>query len=64
MFNKMRQKSWDEGSDWGLDTFAFIVEVWLYKGLDLQEAYNIAKDTMVNQKNLEKRLKAFKESDV
>ena len=64
MFNKMRQKAWDEGSEWGLDTFAFIVEVWLDKGLDLQEAYNIAKDTMVNHKNLKNRLTAFRESDV
>ena len=64
MFNKMKQRAWDEGSDWGLDTFAFIVEVWLWKGLDLREAYDIAKDTMVNHKNLQSRLNAFKETDV
>ena len=61
MFNRIKQKSWDEGSEWGLDTFAFIVEVWLIKGVDLQEAYNIAKSTMVNDKNLQSRLDAFKE---
>jgi hypothetical protein len=64
MFNRMRQKAWDEGSDWGLDTFAFIVEVNLYRGLDLQDSYDIAKDIMVNKKNLEDRLTAYKESDV
>jgi hypothetical protein len=60
----MKQKSWDEGSEWGLDTFAFIVEVNLYRGMDLQEAYDIAKDIMVNKKNLQDRLTAYKESDV
>jgi hypothetical protein len=64
MFNHMKQKSWDEGSEWGLDTFAFIVEVNLYRGMDLQEAYDIAKDIMVNKKNLQDRLTAYKESDV
>jgi hypothetical protein len=64
MFNSMKQKSWDEGSEWGLDTFAFIVEVNLYRGMDLQEAYDIAKDIMVNKKNLQDRLTAYKESDV
>ena len=64
MFNRIKQKSWDEGSDWGLDTFAFIIEVWLDKGMTLEEAYKIAKETMVNDKNLQSRLTAFRETNV
>lgn len=67
-YNKWRHKHWqkgfDEGSQWAMDTFAFIIEMHLLMGQDLETAYNNCKTTMVNDKNLEYRLNAWKESNV
>lgn len=64
MFNSVKEKAWDEGSQWGIDTFAFIMEMRMIMGHNLQEAYDITKQIMVNHVNLESRLAAFKESHV
>ena len=64
MFNRIKDKAWNEGSEWGIDTFAFLTEMHLMMGMSLQEAYDTTKKTMVNQANLESRLSALRESHV
>ena len=64
MFNRIKDKAWNEGSEWGIDTFAFLTEMHLMMGMSLQEAYDTTKRTMVNKANLESRLSALKESNV
>jgi len=64
MFKRIKDKAWNEGSEWGIDTFAFLTEMHLIMGMSLQEAYDTTKQTMVNKKNLESRLSALKESHV
>ena len=64
MFNKLRDKAWNDGSEWGCDTFAFTVETLLLKGMPLQEAYETTKDIYTNKKNLQRRLNYWKEYNV
>ena len=64
MFNKIRDKSFNEGTDWAMDTFAWTVETILLQGKSLEEAYQTAKDIYVNKKNLNSRLNAWKELNV
>jgi hypothetical protein len=64
MFNKIRDKSFNEGTDWAMDTFAWTVETILLQGKSLEEAYQTAKDIYVNKKNLNNRLNAWKELNV
>jgi hypothetical protein len=64
MFNRLKDKAWNEGSEWGLDTFAYTVEMQMIMGYSLEEAYDFAKRTMVNAANLQSRLTAFKEYHV
>ena len=67
MFNLDRKawnQGWDKGSQWGIDTFAWTVEMMLLKGFSLQEAYDYTKSSYVNHENLNKRLDAWKEYNV
>ena len=64
MFNKLRDKAWNDGSEWGCDTFAFTVETLLLNGMPLQEAYETTKDIYTNKKNLQRRLNYWKEYNV
>ena len=64
MFNRIKDKAWGDGSQWGVDTFAFMVEMHMLMGQTLQEAYDFTKKTMVNDANLDSRLNTFKETHV
>ena len=66
--NNWRHKHWqtgfDEGSEWGIDTFAWSIETMILQGMSLEEAYGTVKAIYVNKKNLESRLEAWKELNV
>ena len=64
MFNKLRDKAWNDGSGWGCDTFAWTMETLLLQGKTLEEAYETTKNIYTNKKNLERRLNAWKEYNV
>jgi hypothetical protein len=61
MFNKIKDKAWNEGSEWGYDTFAFTVETMILMGKSLDDAYAITKDIYTNKKKVQTRLDAWKE---
>jgi len=64
MFNRIKDKAWNEGTEWGADTFAWTVEMLMLRGQSLEEAYEFTKSSYVNQKNLNSRLNAWKELNV
>lgn len=57
-------RGFDEGSEWGMDTFAWSIETMILDGMSLEEAYGTVKAIYVNKKNLENRLEAWKELNV
>ena len=64
MFSKIKDESFDTGSQWGMDTFAWTVEMLMLKGMNLEEAYKLVKDTYTNKDSLNSRLDAWKELNV
>ena len=62
--HKHWQKGFDEGSEWGMDTFAWSIETMILDGMSLEEAYGTVKAIYVNKKNLQTRLEAWKELNV
>ena len=64
MFNRITDKAFNEGAEWGMDTFAWTIETLLLDGKSINEAYETTKDIYVNRLNLEKRLNAWKELNV
>ena len=64
MFNRITDKAFNEGCEWGIDTFAWTIETMLLDGKSLTEAYETSKDIYVNKDNLNKRLNAWKEINV
>ena len=64
MFNEMKRKAWEDGSQWGIDTFAWTLEMLMIRGMTLEEAYESTKKTYVNRNNLKNRLDAWRELNV
>ena len=64
MFRQWKQSIWDDGSAWGIDTFAFIVEMNMLMGESLEQAYENTKKTMVRDKKLQSRLDAWRSFNV
>ena len=64
MFNKMKREAWEDGSQWGIDTFAWTLEMLMIRGMTLEEAYESTKKTYVNRNNLKNRLDAWRELNV
>ena len=64
MFNRRTDKAFNEGAEWGMDTFAWTVETLVLDGKSIDEAYQTTKDIYVNKKNLTSRLDAWKELHV
>jgi hypothetical protein len=62
--HKHWEKGFDEGSQWGMDTFAWSIETMILDGMSLEEAYGTTKAIYVNKKNLQNRLEAWKELNV
>jgi len=66
--NNRRHKNWqkgfDEGSEWGMDSFAWTVETMMLDGISLEEAYDSAKRIYVNLDNLNRRINYWKELNV
>jgi hypothetical protein len=64
MFNRIKDKIWNDGTQWGVDTFAWTVETMLLEGETLEKAYEDTKAIYVNKADLQSRLDAWKENHV
>ena len=61
MFNRIKDRAWEDGSSWGVDTFAWTVETMILSGKSLEEAYEMTKSMLVNDEKLQSRIDAWKE---
>jgi hypothetical protein len=64
MFNQIKDKIFNDGASWGMVTFAWTIETMLLQGKSINQAYEAAKSIYVDEKNLTKRLEAWKELNV